>query len=49
MIKSRRFRCTEHVVKMEDSRGAFKILIGEPTEKIPLERPLGINKSTILE
>ena len=38
MIKSRRLRWTEHVAKMEESRSAFKILTGKPTEKRPRRR-----------
>ena len=39
MIKSRRLRCAEHVVRMEEGRSAFKILTGKPTGKRPLGRP----------
>ena len=33
VIKSRRLRRTEHVVRMEEGRSAFKILTGKPTGK----------------
>ena len=39
VIKSRRFRWTEHVARVEEGRSAFKILPGKPTGKIPLGRP----------
>ena len=45
VIKSRRLRWTCHVVRMEEGRSTFKILIGKPTGKRPLGRP----RSTILE
>ena len=38
-IKSRRFRWTVHVARMEEGRNAFKILTGKPTGKRPLGRP----------
>ena len=39
MIKSRRLRWAGHVARMEEGRGAFKILTGKPTGKRPLGRP----------
>ena len=39
MIKSRRLRWAGHVARIEESRSAFQILIGKPTEKRPLGRP----------
>ena len=39
VIKSRRLRWAGHVVRMEEGRSAFKILIGKPTGKSPLGRP----------
>ena len=41
VIKSRRLRRAGHVVRMEEGRSAFKILLGRPTpaEKRPLGRP----------
>ena len=35
-IKSRRLRWAGHVTRIEESRSAFKILTGKPTEKRPL-------------
>ena len=39
VIKSRRLRWAGNVVRMEESRRAFKILTGKPTGKRPLGRP----------
>ena len=39
VIKSRKLRCTAHVVRMEEGRRAFQILLGKPTGKRPLGRP----------
>ena len=39
MIKPRRLRWVGHVARMEEGRGAFKILTGTHTGKRPLERP----------
>ena len=40
VIKSRRLRWAGHVARMEDGKGAFKILTGKPTgKKKPLGRP----------
>ena len=39
VIKSRRLRWVDHVVRMEGGRSAFKILIGKPTGMILLGRP----------
>ena len=39
MIKSRRLRWAGHVARMEEGRGAFKILTGKPTGKRPIGRP----------
>ena len=39
MVKSRRLRWAGHVARIEESRSAFKILTGTPTEKRPLGRP----------
>ena len=36
---SRRLRWAGHVARMEEGRGAFKILTGKPTGKIPLGKP----------
>jgi hypothetical protein len=39
VIKSRKLRWAGHVVRMKESRSAFKILTGKPTGKRPLGRP----------
>ena len=39
MIKSKRLRCAGYVARMEDGRGAFKILTRTPTGKRSLGRP----------
>ena len=39
VIKSRRLRWAENVVRMEEGRSALKILTGKPTGKRPLGRP----------
>ena len=39
MIKSRRLRWAGHVDRMEESRSAFKMLIGKPTGKRTLGKP----------
>ena len=39
VIKSRRLGWAGHVARMEEDRGAFKILTGKPTGKRPLGRP----------
>ena len=39
VIKSRRLTWAGHVARMDESRNAFKILIGKSTGKIPLGRP----------
>ena len=39
MIKSKRLRLAGHVARMEEGRGAFKILTSKPTGKILLGRP----------
>jgi hypothetical protein len=33
VIKSRRMRWTEHVARMGDRRGAFRVLVGDPRER----------------
>jgi hypothetical protein len=38
VIKSRRLRLTEHVARTAQMRNAYKILVGKPAGKIPLER-----------
>ena len=39
VIKSRRLRCAGHVARMEEDRGAFKIVTGKPTRNRILRRP----------
>ena len=48
VIKSRRLRWAGHVARMEESRSAFKILTGKPTEK-RLLGGLGVDGRAILE
>jgi hypothetical protein len=38
MIKSRRVRWAGHVARMEEKRNAYKLLLGKPEGKRPLER-----------
>jgi hypothetical protein len=37
MIKSRRMRRAGHVVRMGETKNAYRILVGKPEGKIPLE------------
>jgi hypothetical protein len=37
VMKSRRMRWVVHVAHMEERRGAYRILVGKPEGKIPLE------------
>ena len=39
MIKSRRTRWAEHVARMEERRGIYRVLVGKPEGKRPLGRP----------
>jgi hypothetical protein len=39
MIKSRRMRWAGHVASMGETRNAYRILVGKPEGKRPLERP----------
>jgi hypothetical protein len=39
VIKSRRMRWVGHVAHMGEGRGVYKVLVGEPEGKRPLERP----------
>ena len=39
VIKARRLRWAGHVVRMEEGRSSFEILIGTSTGKRPLGRP----------
>ncbi|KAJ4431393.1 hypothetical protein ANN_19990, partial [Periplaneta americana] len=38
-IKSRRFRWAGHVARMGESRNSYRVLVGRPARKRPLERP----------
>jgi hypothetical protein len=39
VIKSRRMRWSGHVARMEETRGAYRILVGRPEGRRPLGRP----------
>jgi hypothetical protein len=39
IIKSRRIRWVGHVARMGKKRNAYRLLVGKPEEKRPLERP----------
>jgi hypothetical protein len=39
MIKSRRMKWAGHVARMGETRNAYRILVGKPEGKNPLERP----------
>ena len=39
VIKSRRIRWAEHVARMGEERGAYRVLVGKPEGKRPLGRP----------
>jgi hypothetical protein len=39
VIRSRRIRWVGHVVHMEETRSAYKILVEKPEERRPLGRP----------
>jgi hypothetical protein len=39
MIKSRRMRWAGHVARMWEKRNAYRLLVGKPEGKRPLERP----------
>jgi hypothetical protein len=38
-IKSRRMRWAEHVARMGEGRNVYRVLVGKPEGKRPLERP----------
>jgi hypothetical protein len=38
-IKSRRMRWAGHVARMGEGRNVYKVLVGNPARKRPLERP----------
>ena len=39
MIKSRIIRWAGHVTRMGEGRGVFRVFVGKPEGKRPLERP----------
>jgi len=39
VIKSRRMRWAGHVERMGERRGAYRVFVGKPEGKRPLERP----------
>jgi hypothetical protein len=39
VIKSRIMRLTGHVVCTEERRGLYRVVVGKPKKKRPLERP----------
>jgi hypothetical protein len=39
VIKARRMRWAGHVVRMEEKRNAYRLLVGKPEGKKPLGRP----------
>jgi len=39
VIKSRRMRWAEHVARMGEERGAYRVFVGKPEGKRPLGRP----------
>jgi hypothetical protein len=39
VIKSRKMRWTGHVERMGEGRGVYRILVGRPEGKRPLEKP----------
>jgi hypothetical protein len=39
VIKSKRMRWAGHVVRLEEGRGVYRVLVGKPEGKSPLWRP----------
>ena len=39
VIKSRRMRWAGHLARMDEKRGAYRVLVGKPEGKRPLGRP----------
>jgi hypothetical protein len=39
VMKSRRLRWAEHITRMRERRGAYRVLVGKPEERRPLGRP----------
>jgi hypothetical protein len=38
-IKTRRMRWADHVARMGEKRGTYRVLVGKPEEKRPIGRP----------
>ena len=47
-LKSRRLRWTGHVAHMEQSRNAYRVVVGNPEGKRPLGRPRRRREDNIL-
>ena len=39
VIKSRKMRWAEHVARMDEERGVYRVLVGKPEGRRPLGRP----------
>jgi len=39
VVKSRRMRWAEHVARMGEGRGVYRVLVGKPKRKRPMGRP----------
>ena len=39
VIKSRRLRWAWHAARMEERRGAYRVLVGKPEGRRPIEKP----------
>ena len=48
VIESRRLRWAGHLATVEETRSAFKIIIGKPTGKKPLGRQDNIRKDVVV-
>ena len=46
-LKSRRLRWAGHVARMEQSRNAYRVLVGKPEGKRPLGRPRRIGRTIL--
>jgi hypothetical protein len=49
VIKSRRIRWVEHVAHMEERRGIYRVLVGNPEGKRPLGRPRHIWEDIMMD
>jgi hypothetical protein len=47
VIKSRRMNWAGNVARMGERRGAYRVLVGRPEDKRPLERPRGMWENNI--